>query len=359
MRDVAGVQSSGSSDAEACWPSSRASKTENPVPHPDSDRDAGVHRRRDQLVELVGPGQRVLLLGPADEAIAALLAERGCEVTRSAPGPDDLGAGDATYDVVLLGALVTTDPAPQALLKHAASLLGDGGRVLVTVPNVAHAARRLALLAGAWPDAEAGGSASARHFTKDALCDLLEGAGLVVDALHATVSDPMESALSVPVDRLPDALVEWVRHQPDALCDWITATARPEGADRPGDRVDGVPARPPVRADRPLSEARRVDEHTDRARALEDDEHRRLTTRDAIIGLEASTLTAELRRNQALEAVKEWKRRTHKWRAAHDQLAAEVVALADHKRPGDQLRALAERYRGSIGGDAKGPQDES
>ena len=239
--------------------------------HTETERSADlVRRRRDLLVGLVGREGRVLLVEPADDTLAAELQARGCEVAAGSADGDGLGHPDQTFDVVALPDVLSTYADPHAVLKNAVAALADGGRLVAVVPNAAHAARRLALLAGDSPESLGGTRGSARQLTKRSLCELLESAGLVPEELHGVVVDPLEADVPVRAAGLPDAVVEWVRHQPDALHESFVAVIRPRAAD------EDVAEPPRVHGDRPLAEARLVDEHTERAQALAEADYRQV-----------------------------------------------------------------------------------
>ena len=78
-------------------------------------------------------------------------------------------------------------------------------------------------------------------------------------------------------------MVEWVRHQPDALHYQFVLTARRAEAG------GAPPVRPRVSPAVPLDTVRAQDAYTEQMRGQQDLQHRLLTTRDHIIGLEAKT----------------------------------------------------------------------
>ncbi len=89
----------------------------------------------------------------------------------------------APFDVILCGDVLEHLREPLAVLKHLASSLRPGGRLLVTVPNVAFIACRLALLFGVFQYRDRGimDRTHLRFFTKASLSQLLREAGFVVD----------------------------------------------------------------------------------------------------------------------------------------------------------------------------------
>lgn len=138
------------------------------------------------------------------------------------PGPDGAGSvaecrdqGTSYQTVVLAGTLHQVGD-PLAELQSAATALVDGGRLVVSVPNLTHGARRLAVAKGHRPAAPADGGVvpPALGLTHDELVALLSAAGLRVVRVLATVADPASSPEAAEV---PQMLVEWVRRQPRAF----------------------------------------------------------------------------------------------------------------------------------------------
>jgi len=264
-----------------------------------------------QVVQLVGSGHDVLDVGCADGDVGRLLQETGNRVSgldRDAEAAEkaradlervvvaDLDTSSlldhfeaASFDVVVLADVLEHLREPERALREATELLREGGRLVLSVPNVAHGALRLALLQGRWTYTEAGllDRTHLHFFTRTSLLQLLEGVGLAVDDLRATVADPLGVEVELEPDRIPATLVEWVRHQPDALHYQFVLTARRADPDsEPAPRPRVIPAVP-------LDAVRAQDAYTEQMREQQDLRHRLLTTRDHIIGLEARASAAD------------------------------------------------------------------
>lgn len=300
------------------------------------------------LAALVGAGRTVLHLGCGDGTVARTLVENGCLVSGvdSAASEEagrlleelvvaDVRTADLTssfkpgsFDVVVARAGV-----PAAVLRDASELLAPGGRVLVTAANAAHGSRRLALLQGR-PTA-----AGDDLVTTDELCELLEGAGLTVHALHATVRDPLDGFSVADAARLPSEVVEWVRFQPGALEDTYLAVARPADPDDP------FASRPAVTPAVPLDEVRVDDQHTAWVRRDREERHRMLTVRDHILGLEASLVSADARVHRARIRSRAASVRTRRARAQLEELAEQVEQLAWSRNVRADVRRLLAQLR--------------
>jgi 2-polyprenyl-3-methyl-5-hydroxy-6-metoxy-1,4-benzoquinol methylase len=89
---------------------------------------------------------------------------------------------------------------PEALLVRARELLADGGRLIVSVPNVAHWSVRLPLLFGRFPYAAKGilDRTHLRFYTLASIRAELERLGFTVERVETTVP-PLEEILAGPV----------------------------------------------------------------------------------------------------------------------------------------------------------------
>ena len=163
-------------------------------------------------------GARVLDVGCATGYLAAELTRRGCRVTGVEADPvvaerarahceavvvgdveDDVCRSElaalAPFDVVLCGDVLEHLRDPWSALRALAAL---GGRVVLSVPNVAHWTGRRAMARGRFPYAEHGlfDRTHLRFFTRASARDLAERAGLrVVQERFAPAPVPMQARL--------------------------------------------------------------------------------------------------------------------------------------------------------------------
>ena len=317
-----------------------------------------------QLITLVGRDKLVLDVGCAAGDTAEALAARGCTVSGididaeaaepARPLVEELVIADIdrnplsehfkaeSFDAIIFGDVLEHLIDPWAALRDAATLLRPDGRILVSIPNVAHAAVRLALLQGRWDYTEKGllDRTHLRFFTLESVCELLEGAGLSIEVLRATVLDPMAAQeITLDAERLPAHVVEWARQQPDALAYQYVASAR---VLLPGEELGPRPALEPALA---YDVARLRDKHTERWQDDLDERHRMLTVRDHVIGLEASTLAADSRTGRMRARAKQAERRFRKVRNQFEAVTSEIEEIAASRRPRPRLRELAARLR--------------
>jgi len=172
-----------------------------------------------KLLALVGSGKRVLDVGCSSGYLARPLVERGCTVVgierdeEAAEAAREVCAevlvGDAettelpfpegSFDVVLCGDLIEHLRRPEQFLTRVSPLLGDGGRLVLTTPNVANWTMRLGLLLGRWQYTERGilDRTHLHLFTRNTLVETLERADYRVLELDYTVPVPAIGAPAV------------------------------------------------------------------------------------------------------------------------------------------------------------------
>lgn len=273
------------------------------------------------VVEMVGEGRTVLDVGCASGYLADALNERGCKVSgferdaedaeRARPKLERLVVGDLEresladafaghrFDRIVFGDVLEHLTRPEDVLRSALEILGPDGEVIISVPNVAHASLRLALLGGRWHYTDVGllDRTHLRFMTLRYLVSLLADVGMVIEEAWSTVVDPQGTEVDFGGDWLPEGIVEWVRDQPHALDYQFVVRAR---------RGEPTGALPVVKPAVPYDEARVEDRFTQRARKVEQIQHRGLVQRDFIVGLEAqlarTSREAEKARTELAEA---------------------------------------------------------
>ena len=186
------------------------------------------------LAAAVPPGSRVLDVGCATGYLAAELIRSGCAVTGVEPDAQAAAAardqceavihGDVEdddcrseleglerFDAVVCGDVLEHLRDPWEALAFLASLLAPGGRVVVSVPNIAHWTGRRALLRGRFDYAAHGlfDVTHLRFFTRSSAHSLVAAAGLrVVSEAFAPAPLPLQSRLPA-LGRLAERAAAW------------------------------------------------------------------------------------------------------------------------------------------------------
>lgn len=207
------------------------------------------------MVALVGSGKRVLDLGCATGYLARSLVERGNTVSgvevdpaaaeKARPDLEQLVVGDLTvldlaaelgegrFDVVVIGDVLEHLVDPLPILRQVRPLLAPGGYVVISIPNIAHASVRLALLAGRFDYTPTGllDTTHLRFFTRDSVSTLLHDAGLAAAEFLRTTASPFETELRVRADQVSPEVLAQVMADPDAETYQFVIRAVPDDAE--------------------------------------------------------------------------------------------------------------------------------
>ena len=122
------------------------------------------------------------------------------------------------FDVMIFGDVLEHLRRPEDTLVDACSLLAPGGRVVISVPNVAHVDVRLMLLEGRWEYQPTGlmDDTHLRWFTKASLRDLLRAAGLVAIRLDRVRVGRYGSDIEFDLGRPRTDALAFIESDPEA-----------------------------------------------------------------------------------------------------------------------------------------------
>jgi len=208
----------------------------------------------------VPAGSLVLDIGAADGSVARTLVERGSRVVGVEVDPDAAAAASQVCERVLTDDVETIDLAaelrglefdyvllldvlehlrdPVKTLKTAAALLRPTGRIIVSVPNVTHAALRLALLSGRFAYTDKGllDRTHLRFFDRAGLETMIERAGLSVVDRMRTIAGLTETEIPIEPEAFPPEALELALSGEDANTYQFVYVLAP-GATSHGDQV--------------------------------------------------------------------------------------------------------------------------
>ena len=200
------------------------------------DDPASTHNK---FVSLVPPATRVLEFGCATGYMSQVLKDRlGCTVVGIEIDPEAAAlaeqqterviVGDAEkidyavelageeFDVVLFADVLEHLKEPGDVLRRVRPFVAENGVVVASIPNIAHASVRLALLGGEFRYREWGllDDTHLRFFTRASIQDLFEETGYVITHWLRQRLDVGETEIKVP--QVPDAVREWLASDPEA-----------------------------------------------------------------------------------------------------------------------------------------------
>jgi 2-polyprenyl-3-methyl-5-hydroxy-6-metoxy-1,4-benzoquinol methylase len=200
------------------------------------DDPASTHSK---IVSLVPPATRVLEFGCATGYMSQVLKDRlgctvvGVEIDSEAAAlaeqhTERVIVGDAEkidyaaelageeFDVVLFADVLEHLKEPADVLRRVRPFVAESGVVVASIPNIAHASVRLALLGGEFRYRESGllDDTHLRFFTRASIQDLFEETGYAITHWLRQRLDVGETEIKVP--QVPDAVREWLASDPEA-----------------------------------------------------------------------------------------------------------------------------------------------
>jgi O-antigen biosynthesis protein len=206
------------------------------------------------VVGLVEPGSRVLEFGCATGYMSQVLHDRlGANVVAvelnaeaaqlAAVHCDRILVGDAEeldleaelggerFDAVLFADVLEHLRDPAALLRRVRQFVAEGGVVIASIPNIAHASVRLALLGGSFRYREQGllDESHLRFFTREGVQDLFESSGYLITQWLRRRLEVEETEIAVPRS-VPEEARAWATGDPEATTYQFVVCAVPSDA---------------------------------------------------------------------------------------------------------------------------------
>ena len=204
-----------------------------------------------QLVQLVGPHKRVLVIGRDTWPLSRSLSSEGCRVsvveTRHevpagvATFTDRVVVGDpeaidldrtfegAQFDAIVLVRLLEHVRSPVAMLIALGRHLSADGAVVAVVANIMHASIRLAFLTGRSPAGllASGASTPSHWYDRAAMERMFERAGFVMTRLDRHI-EPFDSDKAAVDDTpVPPQIVDRLMRDADAMTSAFLVVAHP------------------------------------------------------------------------------------------------------------------------------------
>jgi O-antigen biosynthesis protein len=192
------------------------------------------------VVRLIGEDHRVLELGPASGYMSKVLRERGCAIVgvefdaemaaqaaqfceRMIVGDLDTldfetELGEDRFDVIVAADVLEHLKDPLQVLRSLRTYLKPEGHFVVSLPNIAHASVRLALLAGRFEYRDLGllDRTHLRFFTHESVAQLFDEAELAIVEIHRQEAPIDTTEIPVDLGAVPREIVNELELDPDA-----------------------------------------------------------------------------------------------------------------------------------------------
>ena len=210
-----------------------------------------INDSRSLAIARVPAGSRVLDVGIGDGTVGRTLRTFGCQVwgieydkelaERSRDVYEDLAEGDVEqidllgafnsqkFDVVLLLDVLEHLRGPAIVLDRVRDVLSEEGFVVISLPNIAHAAVKLQLLEGKFTYTEEGllDSTHLRFFDLDNVTALLDEAGFEMFDLARVTREVTNTEIPVDISTSSVDLLAKVVEDPESSTYQFVLTAAP------------------------------------------------------------------------------------------------------------------------------------
>lgn len=123
-----------------------------------------------------------------------------------------------TYDVVVFADVLEHLKHPLKVLGQAKSLLSPGGKILISIPNIAHASVRLELFQGSFEYEEFGilDDTHLKYWTKESFLRMANKIGLIAEHVDMVQKDIPRNIIERYLNTSEEAVIQKLR-EPDAL----------------------------------------------------------------------------------------------------------------------------------------------
>jgi 2-polyprenyl-3-methyl-5-hydroxy-6-metoxy-1,4-benzoquinol methylase/exonuclease VII small subunit len=237
----------------------RVRKTKEPATESRRGDVDELNDPRSLAIRAVAFGACILDVGCASGAVARALAEHDCRVFGVEIDPVAADAAKANcervvvadaevldwqaafasirFDAILFLDVLEHLREPARVLRRVQGLLNPDGRILASIPNIAHGAVRLQLLDGRFPYAESGllDRGHLRFFDSDAVEHLFAEAGYRITERIRIMRGLSETEIPIDLGAVPQEILRSLEEDPEALTYqfFVVAAPRSEGSALP------------------------------------------------------------------------------------------------------------------------------
>jgi O-antigen biosynthesis protein len=216
-------------------------------------------------LEMVGAGKKVLEIGPGSGHLTEALAKQNCRVTcieidenltsiaRSfcqrmiVADVESVNLEDAfpgeRFDVILLGDVLEHLKHPEIILRKLRDYLQPAGYLVISLPNVAHASVRLALLSGQFNYSEEGiiDRTHLRFFTLATIVSLSREAGYRIRELRRTRVGVFNTEVKLSIENIAVSVLRKLMHDPEATTYQFICAAEPRQENQYSEKLESDP----------------------------------------------------------------------------------------------------------------------
>ena len=144
---------------------------------------------------------------------------------------------DGGFDVIVIGDFLQRIKSPQILLQKLSGVLSEGGYLVCSITNIAHAYNRIKLLNGEFGYTQDGliNENFLRFFTFETILHLLNDSNYSITKLYRDTEDlDLIHSKDLKYFTIPDELIESIKNDPESLVSKYVFSTIPTSTDNSG-----------------------------------------------------------------------------------------------------------------------------
>ena len=186
---------------------------------------------------LVGNGKNTLVFESPPSPLSEILVKQNCKVKKIKSFEEVEKMLDGGYDVIVIGDFLQRIKSPQILLQKLSGALSEGGYLVCSITNIAHAYNRIKLLNGEFGYTQDGliNENFLRFFTFETILHLLNDSNYSITKLYRETEDlDLIHSKDLKYFTIPDELIESIKNDPESLVSKYVFSIIPTSTDNSG-----------------------------------------------------------------------------------------------------------------------------
>ena len=186
---------------------------------------------------LVGNGKNTLVFESPPSPLSEILVKQNCKVKKIKSFEEMEKMLDGGFDVIVIGDFLQRIKSPQILLQKLSGALSEGGCLVCSITNIAHAYNRIKLLNGEFGYTQDGliNENFLRFFTFETILHLLNDSNYSITKLYRETEDlDLIHSKDLKYFTIPDELIESIKNDPESLVSKYVFSTIPTSTDNSG-----------------------------------------------------------------------------------------------------------------------------
>ena len=186
---------------------------------------------------LVGNGKNTLVFESPPSPLSEILVKQNCKVKKIKSFEEVEKMLDGGFDVIVIGDFLQRIKSPQILLQKLSGVLSEGGYLVCSITNIAHAYNRIKLLNGEFGYTQDGliNENFMRFFTFETILHLLNDSNYSITKLYRETEDlDLIHSKDLKYFTIPGELIESIKNDPESLVSKYVFSIIPTSTDNSG-----------------------------------------------------------------------------------------------------------------------------